>query len=82
MVEHPAAPDLVSAITLLDLRYVTHTAPDRLLTDYPDQQLVDLVTAIRTGREPVVNEDYNDWRNDEAQGGSWITLTKQANGTR
>ncbi|KAG8937915.1 hypothetical protein FRC00_009440 [Tulasnella sp. 408] len=44
--------------------------------------LVDLVTAILTGREPVVNEDYKEWRNDEAQGGSWITLTKQANGTR
>ncbi|KAG8926983.1 hypothetical protein FRC00_002411, partial [Tulasnella sp. 408] len=39
-------------------------------------------TAIRTGREPVVNKDDNNWRNDEAQGGSWITLTKQANGTR
>ncbi|KAG8934202.1 hypothetical protein FRC00_012426 [Tulasnella sp. 408] len=60
----------------------TQLHPTSLLTDYPDQQLVDLVTAIRTGREPVVNEDYNDWRNDEAQGGSWITLTKQANGTR
>ncbi|KAG8943466.1 hypothetical protein FRC04_002877, partial [Tulasnella sp. 424] len=53
-----------------------------LLTDYPDQQLVDLVATIHTGCEPVVNEDYNDWRNDKAQGGSWITLTKQANGTR
>ncbi|KAG9049594.1 hypothetical protein FS837_009794 [Tulasnella sp. UAMH 9824] len=60
----------------------TQLPPTSLLTDYPDQQLVDLVTAIRTGRQPVVNEDYNDWRNDEAQGGSWITLTKQANGTR
>ncbi|KAG8922341.1 hypothetical protein FRC00_007554, partial [Tulasnella sp. 408] len=39
-------------------------------------------TAIRTGREPVVNKDYNNWRNDETQGGSWITLTKEANGTR
>ncbi|KIO26706.1 GMC oxidoreductase [Tulasnella calospora MUT 4182] len=60
----------------------TQLPPTSLLTDYPDQQLADLVHAIRTARPSVVNEDYNDWRNDEVEGGSWITLTKQANGTR